>query len=213
MEETNKPQTKSKDTRKIAIYALVALIVVGAIAGGLYLIIASKRIYVDKAQILAPSINLSAKTSGILEELLVQEGDTVKENQVVARVGNELIKAQTDGIIIKADANVGQSFNPGEPVVTMISPSDLRVIGQVDEDKGYKDLRVGQHAVFQVDAFGSTEFDGIVDEVSDTPNNSDVVFNISDKRTVKNYNVKIRFNLAQYSQLKNGLSAKIWIYK
>lgn len=211
--ESNNTETKPRDTKKIAIYALVALVVIGAIAGGLYLIIASERIYVDKAQILAPSINLSAKTSGILEELLVQEGDTVKENQVVARVGNELIKAQTDGLITKADANIGQSFNPGQPVVTMISPSDLRVVGQIDEDKGYKDLRVGQHAVFQVDAFGSTDFNGIVDEVSDTPNNTDVVFNISDKRTLKNYDVKIRFNLAEYPQLKNGLSAKIWIYK
>jgi len=41
----------------------------------------------------------------------------------------------------------------------------------------------------------------------------DVVFNISDKREVKQFDVKVRFDISKYPELKNGMSAKMWIKK
>ena len=64
-----------------------------------------------------------------------------------------------------------------------------------------------------MDAFGSQVFKGVVDEVSPTSNQSDVVFNISDQRPTNQFAVKVRFDPAQYPQLKNGMSAKVWVYK
>lgn len=202
-----------KDHRKMVMQILVALILVATIGGSIYLWVSSKRIYIDKAEINAPKIDLSSKTGGSLEEVLVKEGDQVKENQLVAQVGNEFIKADTDGLIIKVNNNLGKNFAPGEPVVSMIVPSALRVVGHIEENKGLKDLKIGQHAIFEADAFGSQQFNGVVDDISETSRDSDVVFNISNNRQVKIFDVKVRFNLADYPELKNGMSAKLYIYK
>jgi len=64
-----------------------------------------------------------------------------------------------------------------------------------------------------VDAFGSKTYKGVVDEVSPTSNQSDVVFNISDQRPTNQFEVKVRFDPTLYPELKNGMSAKIWVYK
>jgi multidrug resistance efflux pump len=95
----------------------------------------------------------------------------------------------------------------------MIKPDDLRVVAQIEEDKGLSEVTVGQRAFFTVDAFGSKKFDGIVDEVSPTSRQSDVVFNISSQRQEQEFNIKIRFDVNKYPELKNGMSAKSWIYK
>ena len=62
-------------------------------------------------------------------------------------------------------------------------------------------------------AFGSKEYSGVVDEISPTSNVGDIVFNISNARQQQTFNIKIRFDVTQYPELKNGMSAKLWIYK
>jgi hypothetical protein len=52
-----------------------------------------------------------------------------------------------------------------------------------------------------------------VDEVAPTSEQSSVVFNISDQRPTNQFAVYVRFDPTQYPQLKNGMSAKIWVYK
>jgi multidrug resistance efflux pump len=148
-----------------------------------------------------------------LEEVFVNEGDKVSANQSIARVGDEIIKAKSDGIVVAINENIGTSFNPGQAVASMIDPSDLRVVGHIEEDKGLANIQIGQPVVFTVDAFGSKKYYGVVDEISDTSRESGIVFNISDKREVKQFDVKVRFDVNKYSELKNGMSAKVWIYK
>jgi len=190
-----------------------ALVIAGILAGAIYWRVISNRIVIDKSIISAPQVNLGPKTSGPLEEVFVNEGDEVLANTVLARVGNELIKAKTNGLIIDIKKDFGQIFNPGTPVVSMINPEELRIVGQIDENKGLADIIVGQPATFTVDAFGGQEFIGIVDEINSTSNDSGVAFSISDKREIKKFDVKIRFNTVAHPEFKNGMSAKIIIYK
>ncbi len=199
------------DTKLVAILALVA--VSAAVAAVMTLRSSSQRLDSDKAQIGASIIGLAPETPGPLEELYVHPGDTVAANAPVARVGNELVKAKIAGEIISTQQDLGKLFNRGEAVVTMIDPSDLRVVVRIDEDKGLKDVRIGQLAAFTVDAFGSKRYVGTVDEISPTSRSSDVAFTISDKREIKQFDVKIRFDAAQYPELKNGMSAKVSIFK
>jgi multidrug resistance efflux pump len=209
MEQANKENGKRQMMTKI----LIGLIIVGAIGGIVYLKIISGRVYIEKAEINAPAIVLSPKTSGVLEEIYVKQGDKVVENEPVARIDSEIIKAQSDGLVLKTNDDIGRNFAKGEAIVTMIKISDLRVVGHLDEDKGLKDVKVGQQVMFQVDAYGTKNFYGIVDEISETSRDSDIVFSISDKREMKQFDVKIRFNPAEYPELKNGMSAKAWVYK
>ena len=186
---------------------------IAIIGGGAYWYVSSKSVFIEKSTIVAPIIQLAPVTPGKLQEIYVSENDNVLENTPIARVGNEILKAKTSGIILMVNNNIGALFDSAHPVVTMLHSDELRVIGQIEEDKGLSDIHVGQRAIFTVDAFGSKQFGGIVDEVSPTSRESDVVFNISDKRQVKEFNVKIRFDVAQYPEIKNGMSAKLWIYK
>ena len=192
---------------------LISLLILAVGIGLLYVKISSQSIYTDKVSISAPNINLSSATGGILEEVYVHPGDLVKANTVLARIGNELIKTKVDSQILSIDSDIGKIFNPGEKIATVIEPSNLRVVGQIDEDKGLSDVRIGQRAEFTVDTFGSKKYYGIVDEISQTANQGDIVFNISDKRQINSFDVKVRFDQTLYPELKNGMSAKLWIYK
>jgi len=62
-----------------------------------------------------------------------------------------------------------------------------------------------------VDAFDSKQFTGTVEEISQTSDQSSVVFSISDKRDEKNFSIKVKYD--NYPELLNGMSAKAWIYK
>ncbi len=212
-ETKNNQKTNPNKQRNLLIIGLAVLVVIGAVAGLIYLGITGNRVYIEKSQISAPRIDLAPQNPGTLQEIYVKEGDIVQANTPVARVGDELIKARVGGLIINVNNNIGKLFNPGEAIVSMIDPTELRVVGSIEEDKGLKDIRVGQRVLFSVDAFGNNVYFGTVDEISQTSNEQDIVFNISDKRALKEFDVRVRFNSDQYPELKNGMSAKMWIYK
>ena len=192
---------------------LGAAAIVGLFAAVFFMRMLGSEVSVTKAQITAPTIDLAPQNAGTLQETYVQEGDVVAANAPVARVGNEILKATQGGLVIAVKHDIGKLFNRGEAVVTMIDPNALRVVARVEEDKGLKDLRIGQIATFTVDAFGAKKFVGTVDEISPTSRQSGIVFNISDKREIQEFEVKIRFDVEAYPELKNGMSAKVTIYK
>ncbi|MCX6724002.1 MAG: HlyD family efflux transporter periplasmic adaptor subunit [Candidatus Staskawiczbacteria bacterium] len=198
---------------KIIILVAVILVVLGSIVGFIYWNTTSGRVYVENSAVSAPVINLSPTVGGVLQEVFVNVGDQVQTSAPIARIGNELIKAKSSGQILSIDINIGDNFGANQTVATMINPDDLRIVGQVQEDKGLKDIKVGQTAIFTVDAFGSKQYSGIVDQISPTSNAGDIVFNISNTRQENDFDVKVRFNVSQFPELKNGMSAKLWIYK
>lgn len=211
---TNQPdQIPAKSKRKQVIsYGVALLAVVAAVAGAAWWQANKNLVYTDKAQVSAPEISLSPATAGTLEQIFVHEGDTVGPNDVVARVGNELVKTRSAGLVVATVEDTGKTVNPGESVVTIINPDELRIVAQIDENKGLKNVRAGQLAEFTVDAFGAKKYFGVVDEVSPASHAGDIVFNISDQRQTAQFDVKIRFNGNFYPELKNGMSAKVRIY-
>lgn len=189
----------------------IAVILI-ALAGFTYWRMEWNKITIDNASIEAPMINLSPTSPGVLAEIYVAAGDTVAENTAVAKVGNELIFTKVAGLIVAVNHQEGQYFNPGVPVVSMINTKEEKVLGKIDEDKGLVDLKVGQPATFTVDAFGSKRFEGYVSYISPMSNQSGVMFNISDKREVKQFDVKVTFDGTKYPMLKQGMSAKITVF-
>jgi len=215
MENNNhkKPAEENSSSRKrLIIIACFAFLVAGAVAL-FYVYLSSSWVYVEKSDLEAPATDLSSPSGGTLQSLAVSAGDNVQANEPIAQVGNDIVKTKDSGVIISVKNNIGKNFAPGEAVASMISPADLRVVARVEEDKGLSGIQVGQKVLFTVDAFGSKQYSGIVDEISPTARSGDVVFNISSTREQQEFNVKIRFNVAQYPELKNGMSAKAWIYK
>jgi multidrug resistance efflux pump len=190
-----------------------ALLILAIGATAAYFIVSNGRISVDTATIQAPLINLSPTVPGRLDAVYVNAGDMVAANTPLASVGTQVITSSVAGLIVSVNNVVGAEVDPGTNVVTMIDPSALRVVGKVDENKGLADIMVGNPVIFTVDAFGGQEFKGIVDEIAPISNTSDIVFSVSDNRATQSFNVKARFDTSAYPQLKNGMSARMLIYK
>jgi multidrug resistance efflux pump len=213
--QVNTPTAEApkKSRLPLMVAAAIVLIIGGGIGAAGYLAVADTRVSIDKSVVQAPQIALAPSTPGILKQVFVKEGDTIPADTVVAQVGTELIKSTVSGLVIQTDTDIGAQVSAQTPVVTMIDPSALHVVGQIDENKGLTSLKVGDRAVFTVDAFGGKKFTGVVDEISPTSNADDVVFSISDKRATNTFNVKVAYDESAYPELKNGMSARLWIYK
>jgi multidrug resistance efflux pump len=207
-------QSKKSGRRSVAFKILGVIIVIAAIGGGVYWYVSSKTVYIDQSVIQAPIINLSPTNSGPLQAVFVNVGDIVTANQPIARVGDEIVESKTSGEIVSIDKNIGEFENAlsGQAVVaTMVDPTQLRVVGHLDENKGLASVAVGDIAKFTVDTFGSKIYYGVVDEVGQTSQVS-VTSNIFNQRPVNEFDVYVRFDPAKYPELKDGMSARIWVY-
>ena len=195
------------------IWAILLIFIIGLAIAYFWLKLANSTISVSQALISAPQIDLTSAQGGVLKDIYVNEGDVASANTPVARVNNEVIKTNSAGEITTINGDIGRNVAPGETVVIMINPENLRVVGQVPENKGLNSIYVGQNAYFTVDAYGSQKFYGTVSEVSPTADTGNMAFQTSDTRQTQNFDVKVSFDLAQYPNFKNGMSARIWIVK
>jgi len=205
-------ELKTFERRVMMLAAAVIIVIGGGIAAASYLLVSSGQVPIDKSQIEAPQVDLAPTVSGVLQNIFVEEGQEIAPNTVVAQVGDQLIKSTAGGLVISASKDIGKNVAIGTPVVSTIDPTQLRVVGQVDENKGLSSIAVGDAARFTVDAFGGQTFPGVVEEVSPTSHASGVVFDISDQRQTQTFDVKVYYDTATYPQLKNGMSARIWVY-
>lgn len=218
-----KPALEEKKPRKTPIEFIkshpiiidIAVILLIVIIGGafLYLQETSTKISVDNSIIQAPVITLSPLSSGILDKLYVKEGDSVSKSKIIALVNGNPIYAKTNGIVISVQNTPGQVVSSQTQLVQMIDPRELRVVGSVQENKGLKDVRVGERVTFSVDAFPGKVYEGSVDSISSTSKQQDIVFSISNQRPENDFDVKVIFDINRYPELKNGMSAKMTIYK
>ena len=212
MEDEKNSPVQNKSTKSAAIVG-GGLLVVIVIVGIFYLFITRNQIYTDKADIEAPLISIAPTQGGTLQKMLVASGQQIAANTSVAQVADQILRSDQQALVVEAQSNEGKTVNAGEAVVTVIHSSDLRVVAHIDEDKGLSGIKVGQLVNFTVDTFGSKKYTGVVDEISSTSRQSGVVFNISDQRQVKQFDVKIKFDVQKYSELRNGMSAKVTIFK
>jgi multidrug resistance efflux pump len=192
---------------------LLVLVLGGAYFGYRFYTDAQTKIAIETAEISAPVILVGPETAGILKELYVKEGDHVTAGQKLFNVGDHVTNARVPGIITAVQNTPGQWASNQNGIVQMYDPSSLRVVGHIQEDQGYNEIKVGQPVIFTLDAFGSQQFTGTIESIADTANQSSAVFSISDKRQEKQYNVKATFDANANPQIVNGLSARMWIYK
>ena len=208
-------QTKTKKSflqNPIAQSGIGIVVVLLALGGFIYWQGSYGTIFIENSYITAPIINLSSDTAGTLNALYVKEGDVVQANTPVALVGTNIVASKQEGIVTFTSDNIGTYFPPGGTIISMIHPEDMKVIGAIDETKGLDEIKPGQKASFTVDAFGGKTYVGTVESVGETADATSVVFSISDKRPVQQFDVKVAFDVTKYPELKNGMSAKITVY-
>jgi multidrug resistance efflux pump len=209
MEESKPSIFKKKWVQTLTGIILITTIFVGVL---IYKNISS-RISTDEAVISAPLINIGPTSSGILDAVYVRLGDTVTSGENLASVSGEILSAKVSGKIIEVTNSPGQVFTPTQPVIKMIDPTELRVVATIKENEGLVSINPGDPVSFTVDAFPGKNYVGIVESISPTSVDSGVVFSISDKREVKQFEVKIKYDVSENVDFKNGMSAKVKIYK
>ncbi|HQU08127.1 MAG: hypothetical protein B7X04_04235 [Parcubacteria group bacterium 21-54-25] len=206
---TQQPALNKRHLLFVAAGALVVVLIAGATV---YYFTTRNIVYIDQAQITAPLISLAPTVSGRLQALYVQVGDTVPAYTPVAQVGNEIIETKVAGMIVSVVNTIGATMPAGQAVVTMVDPTTLRVVGKIDENKGLSSIVVGDPVTFTVDAFGSKQYTGVVDEVSPTAVSTGIVFNISSQRPTQQFDIHARFDINAYPELRNGMSARMWVH-
>jgi len=202
---------KLKDP-KIRRIVIVIVLIIALAAGYFYLEKTASRVFIDNSLIQAPITSISPDTASKLTEMDVYEGETVKKGDQLAVTDSQTLRADTDGLIVMANNQVGSIVSAQSPALQLIQTSDLRVAGTLDENKGLDTIHVGQVVAFTVDALPGQTFWGYVDEISPTAKQSQLSFSISSERPTQQFVVYARFNAAQYPQIKNGMSAKMIVY-
>ncbi len=202
------PETKKRAIMMASVAALI-LIASGVAA---FVISGNREVAITSSSVSAPLIALAPAAGGRLNAVYVNPGDLLVADEAVALVGTEVVKAKVAGLVVAVNDTVGASVAPDESVVTMIDPTQLRVVGKIDENKGLAQIRVGDPVTFTVDAYGGKQFKGVVDQIAPTANQSSVVFDISNQRQVQQFNVEARFDTTAYPFLRNGMSARMYVY-
>ena len=170
------------------------------------------RVFIDNSLIQSPVITISPTSSGKVAEIDVKEGQLVQSGDTLAIVGSEIIRTDTDGLIISAPDLTGSTVNQTTQLIQMIRPVNMRIAGTIDENKGLNAINVGQVVSFTVDALPGKTFWGYVDEISPSANTSTFSFSTSTERSTQQFTVYAKFDSAKYPSLKNGMSVKMVVY-
>lgn len=205
-------EARSQRFRRLGRLTFV-VVIAGAAVFGYQAWQGTKRVELEEASIRAPQISLPAREGGTLKQVYVSVGDDVLPHRPIARVGNEVITSDVPATVVSVRDDVGASIPSGTVVVNLIDRSDLRAVGLVDEDGGLADLRVGQRADIEVDAFGGRSFHGYVEEIASRPRRQAVSFSISEKEEARQYEVKVHFDGAVPADLRQGMSAEVEVHK
>ena len=197
-----------KILKRLGLIVLIIFLIVGI----LYLEKTHGRVNIDNSLVYAPISSIAPTSSGTLTEIDVYEGQHIKKGDQLAVVGGQSLFADTDGIVIMANNQLGSSTGPTTPVAQIINPNDMRIAGTIDENKGLSDIHVGQVASFTIDALPGQTFWGYVDEISPSAKTTALSFSISSERPTQQFVVYVRYDANKYTEIKNGMSAKLTVY-
>lgn len=200
---------KNPKVMRRLILVLAALL---SIAGVLALQLMQGRVSIEDSIVSDPITNIAPTTPGTLTQLAVYENEHVQKGDPIAVVNGQTNYADTAGLIIMANNQIGSIVGPTNPVAQMIDISNMRIAGTIDENKGLNEIHVGQVVSFTIDALPGQTFWGYVDEISPSAKQTQAAFSISTERPTQQFVIYARFNAANYPQIKNGMSAKMTVF-
>jgi len=200
---------KKPNVSKTLLGIAIAVVIIAAY---IYIEKTTGRVFIENAQVSAPIVNISSLNPGKLVEVYTSEGKLVKKGDPLAVVGTDTIRADTDGLIIMTNKQIGATLTVQNPIVQMIDTSNFRIVGTLDENKGLAKIKVGQVVSFTIDALAGKTFWGYIDGVSPTAKQTQLSFSISSERPTQQFEVYARFNAYAYPEIKNGMSAKMTVF-
>jgi multidrug resistance efflux pump len=169
--------TPRRRSRRLLVAPILLIVLAVAVFFG-YRYWEDQQIYVstDNALVIGSMVQVGSANPGRIASVAADVGDRVARDQVVATVtlpsqvgasgaGTPIIgfrgtsaeeapvRAPIDGLVIYRDSNPGDSVTAGQPILTVVDPSQLWVQAQIEETKINR-IRVGQTVEVTADALG-----------------------------------------------------------
>lgn len=145
--------------RRAILPVLVGVLCLAAFLGALYFIEQAGYVSTDQAFVTGNLVQVVAPMGGQVRAVIVDVGDTVERNQVVATLGGagqtSSLRAAMDGVVLARYANPGDTVPAGRAILSIVDPTDLWVQAQIDETMVGR-VRIGQSVDVTVDSLGAT---------------------------------------------------------
>lgn len=187
-------------------------IVAATVAIVVFITLTANRVSIEDS-LVAGSITIVSPTNpGQLQEIDVYEGQKIKRGDVIGIVSGQSYVSDIDGTVIMANNSIGSIVSSQSPLAEIVNDSQMRIAGTIDENKGLKDIKVGQVVSFTVDAMPGKTFWGYIDEVSPSAKQTQMSFSISSERPTQQFVVYAKYDSTKYPEIKNGMSAKMTVY-
>lgn len=161
----------------------------------------------------ANEVNLGVSAGGVVDRVLVNEGDAVKKDQLLAVVkmgsgqASGSIRSPLDGVVLMRAAEPGEVITAGGALLVVADLNSVTMTVYIPESI-YGQIYLGQQLPVTVDSFPGKVFAGTVTRIADeaefTPRNSQTVQNR--KNTV--YAVKLTIANPELD-LKPGMPADV----
>jgi multidrug efflux pump subunit AcrA (membrane-fusion protein) len=166
------------------------VILLAAVAYGVYYTLqlsAQQKGLVVSGTIEASEIHLGALMGGLVNQMFVQEGDSVRQGEVLAEVQpatgassgyTEKVRTPIDGVVLVRAVEPGEIAMAGGTLLTVGDLSEVTLTVYVPEDR-YGQVYLGQEYPVSVDSFPNEVFTGKVTHIADqaefTPRNVQTV--------------------------------------
>jgi len=162
-----------KRKKLVTIVAVVMVVVIVGIAG-YYWYNGSHFVSTDNASVAADTSNAVTLMTAKLTELDVKVGDTVKENDIIARqdmagqnalgVEASVVRAPISGDVLQTSGTVGGLVPAGTPVAVIADPASMYIKANIQETSLQK-IKIGQTVDVTIDQFSGLRFEGKVSEI------------------------------------------------
>jgi HlyD family secretion protein len=162
----------------------VIVIILGLVIYGFYAMIQTSILngnLVLSGTIEAKEVHLGIVSGGVVDQVFVDEGDSVKTDQLLAIVKNisggasGSLRSPIDGIVLMRAAEPGEITTAGGSLLVVADLNNVTLTVYVPEDK-YGNVYLGQEYPVSVDSFPGQVFSGVVTHISDqaefTPRNA-----------------------------------------
>jgi multidrug resistance efflux pump len=174
--------------KKIATTVIAAIVAIGLIAGGYFLYESFTYFKTDNASVSGDTVKVMPLVSGTIESWNVQEGDDVKQGQVLGKqdvstllkssavnqsdlensagniLSNAEIKAPIDGKIVQSNVIKGSTAAAGATVAVIADTTNLYIKANIEETNIFK-IKAGQKVVIKIDAYPGKSFTGYVETI------------------------------------------------
>lgn len=170
---TAAPRRRLRRGRVAAAAAATLVLLIGLVAGAVWLIHARQFVSTDNAQIDADQIQINAPATGTLVGWRAILGAQVSRDEIVGRIQlpgsgvqpQQPVRAPETGTIAEANVVDGQWVTAGTNLaVAYNTTSKIYATARVDETD-IKDVHVGAPVDIDVDAFSGIPVTGIVQEI------------------------------------------------